>query len=87
LPLGKTGRPVLWGTAGGLFSIHQPFIHALPNSQGGASTPHRFASGSPMKPSRLVNTYGTNKAMRKNTTAHKKALIYYEQINTASEPQ
>jgi hypothetical protein len=51
---GKTGRPVVGGKGGGIELTHHPFIHAVPNGQGGWSTPHRTAFGSPIKDSRIV---------------------------------
>lgn len=44
--VGKTGRPVVGGKAGGFVPTHQPFMHAVPNGQGGCATPHCWAFGS-----------------------------------------
>ncbi len=57
-----------FGRGGGVVSWQYPFIHAVPKGQGGASTPHRCASGDPMKDSYLVNKKDNTSAMTKSPT-------------------
>ena len=57
--VGKTGRPVVSGSAGGLEPTHHPFKHSIPLAHIGCPRPQRGAFGLPINPS-----FGTRRTLK-----------------------
>jgi hypothetical protein len=81
------------GRAGGFVPMQYPFIHAVPNGQGGASTPQTCAFGSPINPSdRRRKTTSPNErliAISKSTMERhiEEAISLLEPFNIVFGPQ
>jgi len=83
--VGRTGRPVLRGKAGGFVPTHQPFRQPFPEAHDGSPRPQRGALGSPMNPSRRATkklSRMTNKKVRNPQTK-----LYLSISNIAYEQQ